>query len=67
MITISLNGEDRTVKPGTTLAALVADLSDDPRGIAIERNRAIVPKSRHGDTVLEHGDTLEIVQFVGGG
>ncbi len=67
MITITLNGEPRSIAPGTRLAELVATLSGDPRGIAIERNREIVPKSAHGETVLEDGDELEVVQFVGGG
>lgn len=64
---ITLNGEPREVAPGTTLAALVATLAEDPRGIAIERNLEIVPKRLHGEIVLEAGDALEVVQFVGGG
>ncbi|MEL6828223.1 MAG: sulfur carrier protein ThiS [Pseudomonadota bacterium] len=64
---IYLNGESRNVDPGTSIEALVLTLSDDPRGIAIERNLEIVPKAEHGQTVLEEGDRLEVVQFVGGG
>jgi thiamine biosynthesis protein ThiS len=64
---IFLNGQPHTVAPGTSVLALVETLSDDPRGIAIERNLEIVPKAEHGATLLEEGDKLEIVQFVGGG
>jgi len=64
---ILLNGETRNVPEGMNLAQLVAEISDDPRGIAIERNLEIVPKSEHAETVLQEGDRLEIVQFVGGG
>lgn len=64
---ITLNGEPREIAPGTTLAQLVATLAEDPRGIAIERNLEIVPKRLHGEIVLEAGDALEVVQFVGGG
>ena len=64
---IYLNGESRNVDPGTSIEALVLTLSDDPRGIAIERNLEIVPKAEHGQTLLEEGDRLEVVQFVGGG
>lgn len=68
---ITLNGEAREIAPGTTIAQLVHMLSGetgrDPRGIAVERNREIVPKSEHAQTVLVEGDRLEIVQFVGGG
>ena len=67
MITIVLNGANEQVEAGTTLAAFVETLGGDPRGIAIERNREIVPKSLHGQVILEDGDVLEVVQFVGGG
>lgn len=68
---ITLNGETREIEPGTTVAMLVAMLSGeaerDPRGIAIERNLEIVPKSEHASTLIEDGDRIEVVQFVGGG
>jgi len=68
---ITLNGEAREVEPGTTVAMLVVLLSGeserDPRGIAIERNLEIVPKSEHASTLIEEGDRIEVVQFVGGG
>lgn len=68
---ITLNGEALEIAPGTTVAQLVLRISSetgrDPRGVAVERNREIVPKSEHAMTVLTEGDRLEIVQFVGGG
>lgn len=64
---IVLNGETRDVAEGMTVEALVLTLADDPRGVAIERNLEIVPKAEHGRTVLQDGDRLEVVQFVGGG
>lgn len=64
---IILNGEPRNITEGMTVAMLVNTLDGDPRGIAIELNREIVPKSAHAATVLQDGDKLEVVQFVGGG
>ena len=64
---IVLNGETREVAAGLSVEALVLTLADDPRGVAIERNLEIVPKAEHGSTILEEGDRLEVVQFVGGG
>lgn len=64
---IVLNGESREVAPDTTVAALVLALGGDPRGVAIERNLEIVPKAEHATTLLQDGDQLEVVQFVGGG
>ena len=64
---IFLNGESREIDPGMTVEALVLTLADDPRGVAIERNLEIVPKAEHGQVILQDGDRLEVVQFVGGG
>jgi thiamine biosynthesis protein ThiS len=66
-ISIHLNGQPRTLEAGTTLTTLVATMGQDPRGIAIERNRDIVPKSAWDGCVLADGDRLEVVVFVGGG
>jgi sulfur carrier protein len=68
---ITLNGRSVEIAPGTTVAALVLRASGesgrDPRGVAVELNREIVPRSEHAMTVLETGDQVELVQFVGGG
>jgi sulfur carrier protein len=68
---ITVNGETLEIEAGTTVAMLVLRLSGetgrDPRGIAVERNLEIVPKSEHALTVLDEGDRIELVQFVGGG
>lgn len=64
---IFINGTEQQVEPNSSVLALVQTLADDPRGIAIERNLEIVPKAEHATTLLEDGDRLEIVQFVGGG
>ena len=66
-IAIVLNGEPRRVPAGQSVAALVDSLQLKPGRVAVERNREIVPKSEHALTVLEDGDRLELVQFVGGG
>jgi sulfur carrier protein len=42
-------------------------LGIDPRRVAVELNREILPKDRYAGTPLGAGDSLEIVHFVGGG
>ncbi len=64
---IFLNGEGQEIADGTTVEALVLSMTEDPRGIAIERNLEIVPKAEYAETLLQDGDRLEVVQFVGGG
>ena len=62
-----LNGEPHTTPDGATLAEFLDSLGLPRTGIAVERNREIVPKSTYGVTILSDGDLIEIVQFVGGG
>lgn len=64
---VFVNGDEFEIEDGASLSDLVMKLTDDPRGMAIERNREIVPKSLHASTMLQPGDRLEVVQFVGGG
>jgi thiamine biosynthesis protein ThiS len=62
-----LNGEEREVADGATVATLVAELRLAPGRLAVEHNRRVVPKSAHGEVRLSEGDRLEVVSFVGGG
>ena len=64
---LTVNGEKREVAPDATLSSFLSGIGLDPAKVAVERNLAIVPRSRYGVTVLSPGDRIEIVQFVGGG
>jgi thiamine biosynthesis protein ThiS len=64
---ISVNGDQREVAPGTTVAVLLQQLGVDGGPVAVERNKLIVPRAEQGQTALCDGDALEVVQFVGGG
>lgn len=66
-IAIRLNGEERQVAAGLSLAALARDLGFAPEKIAVERNREVVPRSTLDKVLVAAGDELEIVHFVGGG
>jgi thiamine biosynthesis protein ThiS len=67
MLDIVVNDEPRRVAAGTTVADLVATFGLGPRRIAVEVNRAIVPRAEYGATALHDGDAIEIIHFVGGG
>jgi sulfur carrier protein len=64
---VVVNGTVRAVESAATLADLVDALGLAGKRIAIERNGAIVPKSRYADTPVRADDRLEIVAAVGGG
>ncbi|MEM9840759.1 MAG: sulfur carrier protein ThiS [Pseudomonadota bacterium] len=64
---LTINGEAQSFDAPLTVDGLLAALSITGGKVAVERNRAIVPRSQFGDTVLADGDSIEIVKFVGGG
>jgi thiamine biosynthesis protein ThiS len=66
-IDIQLNGEPRRVSAGTTIAGMLGELGLDPRKVAVERNREIVPRGTFDEVQVSEGDAYEIVHFVGGG
>jgi sulfur carrier protein len=62
-----VNGENKTVPEGLTVRGLVEHLRLTEGPVAVERNRAVVPRAEHVTTPLADGDVVEIVHFVGGG
>ena len=64
---ITINGESRPLDAPVNLAQLLGTLGLDARKIAVERNLEIVPKSQYGQVLVQGGDRLEIVHFIGGG
>ena len=64
---LTVNGEVREAPDRATLAQVLASLGIETGRVAVERNREIAPRSLWGAIMLEDGDQLEIVQFVGGG
>ncbi len=66
-MTITLNGEPYEMPERLPLSALLARLGIDPRRVAVERNLAVVRRAAFEDTVVDEGDAIEIVNFVGGG
>ena len=67
MIKIVVNGEKREMEPGTSVAALLADLGIRGRRVAVERNHEIVSRSKWEEVQVAEGDTFEIIELVGGG
>lgn len=64
---IQVNGEARSLDAGSTLLQLIQTLELEGKRIAVEINEEIIPRSVHGDTVLNDGDNVEIVHAIGGG
>ncbi|HJQ11030.1 MAG TPA: sulfur carrier protein ThiS [Gemmatimonadaceae bacterium] len=67
-VSITVNGAERRIPSGWTLADLLASLSLDARTVVIERNGTILrDRAAFASIELSPSDTIEIVHFVGGG
>lgn len=62
-----INGDDRDFEGSFLLSTLLEQLGMKADRVAVELNRAIVPRDQWDRTQLSDGDRLEIVHFVGGG
>ena len=66
-IRVVLNGAPREFPAPLTFSQLIDELAIAGRRLAVERNGAIVPRSRFGEDQLADGDRIEVVIAVGGG
>jgi sulfur carrier protein len=68
-IALRINGEPVRVAAGSTIADLVARLTeeDDPRGVAVAVDRCVVPRSEWASTPARAGSLVEVVSAAAGG
>lgn len=66
-ITVRVNGEDRRIPEGSTLLSLLHALNINEKRVAVEWNRRIVKSDTWAQAVVQSGDEIEVVHFVGGG
>ncbi|TNF52125.1 MAG: sulfur carrier protein ThiS [Nitrospiraceae bacterium] len=64
---LTLNGNISEFQNVTTVADLLQNLQIEPLRVAVEVNLAIIKKPDYGKCQLKEGDSVEIVNFVGGG
>ncbi|MDQ7037708.1 MAG: sulfur carrier protein ThiS [Aquificota bacterium] len=69
MIRIKVNGEERVIEREMTVEELLKHMGVRIRdvGLAVAVNEEVVPKSEYGKRIIREGDSVEIVQLVGGG
>jgi sulfur carrier protein len=68
-LALRVNGEPIEVRPGATIADIVASLTaqDDPKGVAVAVDRCVIPRSEWGSTPARAGSLVEVVTAVAGG
>ena len=64
---ITLNGEPYQIDASLTVSDLLERLEIDSRRVAVEHNLVVVKRGAFDETVVRNGDSVEIVNFVGGG
>lgn len=62
-----LNGEQIENAEQLTVEKLLSLYSLDKRKIAVEKNLEIVTRSKFPETLIDEGDRIEIIHFIGGG
>jgi thiamine biosynthesis protein ThiS len=64
---IKVNGEEKLVKEGSSISALLSEFSIKPEAVVVELNLKIISKDSWDEIFLNENDSVEIVRFVGGG
>lgn len=64
---LTVNGTAKEVKEGLTVEGLLKELDIEPARVAVEVNVNIIKKVNYHEHLLKDGDSVEIVNFVGGG
>lgn len=67
MNTITLNGEVRQIRDGTSLHEIVLAMIDAPKGVAVAVNREVIPRSAWATTFPSSGAQIEVVSAAAGG
>ena len=64
---VTVNGARRDVPDDVTVRGLIEHLGLTEGPVAVEVNRAVIPRARHAEHRVQPGDEVEVVHFVGGG
>lgn len=64
---IKVNGEIREIAAESSMLDLIRSLGVEDRVMASALNMEIVKQDAWGTTLLKEGDTIELLDFVGGG
>ncbi len=64
---ITLNGDPFELTEPLTVDRLLHKLKIDSRRVAVEHNLVVLKRAHFDATLVQPGDQIEIVNFVGGG
>ena len=64
---ITCNGETKKITPDTTLVSFIRDMNLNPDTVVAECDGRIIKRDEYDTLVLQDGNILELIRFVGGG
>ena len=64
---IKLNGKNTEIPAGATVQAMLDELGFVQKMLVVEVNLQILQKENFASHVLQEGDEVEVITFVGGG
>jgi sulfur carrier protein len=67
MIIVKINGNDEKIKKDTSILDFLQNNDINPIEVTVEYNFKIINSENISKIVLEEGDVLEVLRFVGGG
>lgn len=64
---VTLNGKKQEIKEAMPLSRLLTEFKVPEKGVAIEVNGNIIPRSEFSNLRIREGDIIEMLRIVGGG
>ena len=64
---ITCNGETKEITPNTTLVNFIKEMELNPDTVVAECDGRIINRDEYDYLVLQDGNVLELIRFVGGG
>lgn len=66
-MTVTLNGEEKEIADSSSISGLIKELDLNEGHIVVELNGKIIDKNAYSETLINPGDKVEMLAFVGGG
>jgi sulfur carrier protein len=67
VIKVSINGEIKELKKGLNIRQMIEELNYKQKGFAIAVNTTFVSIKKYEETIINNGDTIDILAPVQGG
>ena len=66
-VVVLVNGKKTECQEHLPLGNFLVALGMSQRRIVVEHNRKVIPRALYTETLLHHGDEIEIIEAIGGG